>query len=87
MRKLMLISAIAFMASTPCYANLSLANADTAPNATGQPKTTADARPVTTAGSAERISRRRQHHRTASRFTNHYYGFFDRSYGYSGGGC
>jgi hypothetical protein len=82
MRKLILIAAIAFVTATPCYANLSLASADTSPTATEQSKTTAEAPPVTNAGSPARISRRGQHHWAASRLSLHHFG-----YRYFGGGC
>jgi len=81
MRKLILITAIAFVTATPCYANLSLASADTSPTATEQSKTTAETPPVTNAGSPAR-SRRRQHHWAASRLSPYHFG-----YRYFGGGC
>jgi hypothetical protein len=77
MRKLMLIAGIALMTATPCYANLSLASADTSPVAAAQPKTAAatptkapvaetrHARPERSA----RISRHPQYHWAESRFS------------------
>jgi hypothetical protein len=82
MRKLMLIAAIALMTATPCYANLSLASAETSPAATEQPKTTAaiptktpvaetrHARPERSA----RTSKHPQYHWADSRFS--YYRYF-----------
>jgi hypothetical protein len=90
MRKLMLIAATAFMMSTPCYANLSLANAETSPTAIEHPNTEMEARQVKTASSPSGVSRRRQHRWTASRFSNRYYvgyGFFHGGNNFFRGGC
>jgi hypothetical protein len=52
MRKLILITVIAIMSSSPCYANLTLASADPSQAATEQPKPMAsEARPAAIAKS------------------------------------
>jgi hypothetical protein len=87
MRKLMLIAAIALMTATPCYANLSLASADTSPAATERAKTPAKTPIKTPAAEARRarpersarISRHRQHYWAQAPFSN--YSHFFR------GGC
>ncbi len=89
MRKLILIAAAAFMSTTPCYANLSLASADTSPIATEQPKPrAAEARPVKPERSA-RISRHRQRHWAEAPFSYPPFGGYRSFGGYHsfGGGC
>jgi hypothetical protein len=87
MRKLMLIAGIALMTATPCYANLSLASADTSSVPTEQARTAtrtptkappAEARHARPERSA-RVSRHRQHYWAQARFSN--YSHFFR------GGC
>jgi hypothetical protein len=79
MRKLMLIAGIALMTATPCYANLSLASADTSSVPTERARTatrTPTKAPATEARHARpertaRVSRHRQHYWTQARFTNY----------------
>jgi hypothetical protein len=62
MRKLILITVIATMSTTSCYANLSLASNEPAPAATEQPKPQApETRPATVAKSPSVAKPRRSH--------------------------
>jgi hypothetical protein len=91
MRKLMLIAAIVLTAATPCYANLSVATADTSPVTTERTEAPArtTAKAPTKAPAAEarrarpertaRVSRHREHYWAQARFSN--YSHFFR------GGC
>jgi hypothetical protein len=83
MRKLMLIAGIALMTATPCYANLSVATADTSPVTTGRTeapaksteKTPTKARPAEARRAkperTARVSRHRQPYWAQARFTNY----------------
>jgi hypothetical protein len=86
MRKLMLIAVIALMTASPCYANLSLASADTSP-ATEQPKTTA-ATPTKTPVAEARHARPERSARTSRHPQYHHWAESRFSYArYFRGGC
>jgi len=73
MRKLILITVIAIMSTSPCYANLSLASNDPSPAATEQPKPTApETRPEAVAKSPSNARPRRHVSRLASPIRSFY---------------
>jgi hypothetical protein len=83
MRKLFLIAAVAFATASPCYANLSLASAETSPAATEQPKAPGTHARTVRAERSVRYSRHRQHRWVATPFSR-YLGF---GFHYFRGGC
>ena len=78
MRKLIIIATIVIVSTTPSYANLSLASAETPP--TDHSTSTTDAHPVKTERSTKIV--RHRHQWPAAPFNYHYF-----SYHYFRGGC